>query len=157
MFQISGEKESKSKKKGDPDKVSQQCFKNFPPDVEASFHSTHNICLDANVFFLHLFVCSCQIGQWWQRRGDKISQIKEEVHSWLSIHVPNIWRQGQRQREEEEERQVHLQLCSPDEPLKSIQRFLLCVFQERQTIVMTLTWRKRKNQRRKRVKGRRKR
>lgn len=151
MFQIGGDKESKSKKKGDLSKVS-------PPDAEAPFHSTHDICLDANVFFLlHLFVCSCQIRQWWQRRGDKISQIKEEVHSWLSVHVPNIWRQGQRQREEEEERQVHLQLRSPEESLKSIQRFLLRVFQERQTIVMTPTQRKRKNQRRKRVKGRRKR
>lgn len=50
MFQISGDKESKSKKKGDLDKVSRQYFKNFPSDVEAPFHSPHNICLDANVF-----------------------------------------------------------------------------------------------------------
>lgn len=115
MFQISGGKETKSKKKGDS--LQKDFVFEAPPSPMCNF------VLDES-FHPPASVCSSQIGQWRQRGGDKIKQVKEEVHSCSSVHVPNIWRQGQGEREEKEKRQVHLWAGSPDEPLEGLQPFV---------------------------------
>lgn len=115
MFQISGGKETKSKKKGDSLQFNTFYMKHL-------FLSMCSFCPWWESFRAPASVCSGQVEQWRQRGGDKIKQVKEEVHSCGGIHVPNIWRQGQ--GEEKEKRQVHPWVDSPDELLEGVQPFV---------------------------------
>lgn len=93
-----------------------------------TFYLKLRFSLDGESLHSPASVRSSQVRQWRQRDGDKIKQVKEEVHSCaVVLHVPNIWRQGE--GKEKEKRQVHLWAGSPDEPLKGVRPFVLsCVF-----------------------------